>query len=64
LPNTESKTDIQWEYKLEQVATAYELQNACQTLNRYGVDGWEAVSVWSDGGKPHITYALFKRISK
>jgi hypothetical protein len=59
LSENELKTGIQ--YKLEQVATSFEVQNACKTLNRYGVDGWEAVLVWSDGAKPQITYALFKR---
>jgi hypothetical protein len=58
------KHKVQWEYKIEQVAISYEIQHACQTLNRYGEDGWEAVSVWSDASKQNVTFALSKRISK
>ena len=54
---------MKWEYRIE---TIYVLQDSPSALretehkmNRFGEDGWEAVSVWDEGGI--YGYVLFKR---
>ena len=61
-------TDIKWEYRMRTVntfrsdipdETRKDMLLRIETkLNGYGDEGWEAVTIWYDGG---TNYVLFKR---
>jgi hypothetical protein len=54
---------MRWEYKFVEIEVSgfrpkKKAEKAAAELNKWGAEGWEAVSVWSDGS---LSIVLLKR---